>query len=435
MAMELPPDIVRDIFKMFSMPVAICRPETFPWFLGQICSGWRNVFLSMTEHFWGDLVIDLSADKKSFRFPFSVIYYERALEILKICMDYSASYPLSISLFMKRSYYAEEHIFVVDILDALIEQSIRWRKVHFHLQEAELQRLHRVKGHLPLLQSITLTRVYDPHFSSTPVKPVNERFADSFSDSPSLTHLHISAITTWKFDWSSILVLKLLEPLMDTENLLTVLPRATRLEELELGSVNLIMLGINTEIQSVVTLPSLKKLIFNGFSTMLSALAAPNLVHLSLVSSGSSGGAGTSIVPFIRGSSCPLEHLQLRCFKPAIVAEILPLFPSLIRLQLHSSMNLDGLITLLNCDLPGNETPRVPRLKSLEIFDLHGLHQELVAGLSAVVASRAENPEVDRLQELVVSTSGSHTDVDLMVLQMKCEEQGVKLTVTVSGCK
>jgi hypothetical protein len=121
--------------------MAICKPEVFPWFLGQICSGWRTVFLSMSEHFWGDLVIDLSPLK----FPSSVTYYERALDILKICMDHSAGHPLSIYLFMDRSYYAEEHIFVVDILEALIGQSMRWQKVHFHSQEVELQRLQRVK--------------------------------------------------------------------------------------------------------------------------------------------------------------------------------------------------------------------------------------------------------------------------------------------------
>ncbi|KAF8347378.1 hypothetical protein F5887DRAFT_1072375 [Amanita rubescens] len=431
MAMKLPLDVVREIFKIFSTPMAICKPKVFPWFLGQICSGWRNAFLSMSEHFWGDLVIDLSPIKNPFRFPSSVTYYERALDILKICMDHSAGHPLSIYLFMDSSYYAEEHIFVVDILEALIGQSMRWQKVHFHLQEVELQRLQRVKGHIPLLQSITLTRIYDPYFSWTPVKPVNERFADSFSDSPSLTHLHISAITTWKFDWSSILVLKLLEPLMDIENLLSILPQATRLEELELGRVNDYSRPIHERIQNVVTLPSLKKTVFHGLY-ILDVLAAPNLVHLSLIRCGSSyGDIDASIVPFIRRSSCLLEHLQLWNVEPAIVAKVLPLLHSLIRLQCHST-DLEGLITSLNCDLPGNEPPRVPRLKSLEVSP-DELHQKLVAGLSAMVASRARNPKVDVLQELVVSTDGSHTDVDLTALQMKCEEQGVNLTV--SGCK
>jgi len=375
-------------------------------------------------HFWGDLVIGLSPIKNSFQFPSSVTYYERALDILKICMDYSAGHPLSIYLFMDSSYYAEEHIFVVDILDALIGQSMRWQKVHFHLQEVELQRLHRVKGHLPLLQSITLTRIYDPYYAG---KLVNERFADSFSDSPSLTHLHVSAITTWKFDWSLILVPKLLEPLMDEENLLSILPQATRLEELELGGANDYSRPIHERIRSVVTLPSLKKLVFHGLY-MMGVLAAPNLVHLSLVSYGSSYGDGPAkalIVSFIRRSSCPtVEHLQLWGLRPGIVAEVLPLFPSLIRLQVHSR-DLKGLIASLNW----NETPRVPRLKSLEISSPDYLHRESVAGLSAIVASRARNPEVG-LQELVVSTHGSPFDVDLMVLQQKCDEQGVKLTVS-----
>ena len=142
-ALNLSPDIIREIFKNFATPVAIdWKPKSFPWFLGQICAPWRRVFLSMSAHFWGNIAIDVWSAKKPL--TESAAFFECALDILNFCLKCNEGCPLSFS-FKMGLHYVHEYTYVTDILDALIAQSMRWLKAELILQVAEFQRLHQVK--------------------------------------------------------------------------------------------------------------------------------------------------------------------------------------------------------------------------------------------------------------------------------------------------
>ena len=210
---NLPSEIISEIWKNFSTPVPI-HPESasqFPWFLGQICARWRVEFLSMSAHFWGNIDIDFSKGLK--QFPLSVAYFERALDILNFCLKCNEGCRLSFS-FRMGTHYTEEYSYVMDILDALLVQSMRWVKVDLCIQAAEATRLHCIKGRMPLLQSLIFKQreqFNDWRKFSMPIDPGFARFVNAFEGSPSLTHLelYMSNLKAWKCDWSSMVVLRL----------------------------------------------------------------------------------------------------------------------------------------------------------------------------------------------------------------------------------
>jgi hypothetical protein len=165
-------------------------------------------------------------------FPRSVAYFERALDILNFCLKCNEGYPLSFSFWMG-THYTEEYLYVIDILDALLAQSMRWAKVDLRIQAAEIPRLHVIKGRMPLLQSLVFAQTELEDFFM-PIDPGFARFVDAFEDSQSLTHLelYMSNINGWKCDWSSVAVLRL-KSLSTADGLVAALSQSIRLEELE----------------------------------------------------------------------------------------------------------------------------------------------------------------------------------------------------------
>ncbi|KAF8347375.1 hypothetical protein F5887DRAFT_955412 [Amanita rubescens] len=393
-AMKLSPEIVSEIFKNFSTTVIIHKPQLFPWFLGQICAEWRSVFLSSSTQFWGYIEIDHV--KKAF--PGSVHYFKRALDILNFCLKCSQGCPLSFMFRMSLyPYYADEYAYVVDILNALITQSMRWLKAEIYfLPVTELQRLHCVKGRVPLLQSFFLSLPGDL-WGRRDLGPlqVDERFAGTFEQSPNLKHLRLSDMRLSKFHWTSIESFRL-RSLTDAGKLFAALSQATSLEELEIAWI---------------TLPSLKKLVLQTHN-ILGALTAPGLEHLSVNFRGRKEQI-TTIPSFVHRSSCSLKHLSLWSSEPAATVELLSHIPGLSSLLS---------IKFLDCDMPEGASLVAPRLKSLEMETRTELN-------TAMVASRARNPGVDGLQKLSLRTDSTRSTGDLTTLQEQCEKNNVKLTV------
>ena len=438
--LKLSSEIIVEIFKNFSTPVAVFHPrhKSFPWFLGQICAQWRRVFLSMSTHFWGNIEIHVCDATK--RFPQSGAYYERALDMLNFYLKCSEGRPLSFSFAMD-VHYSEEYVYVIDILDALLAQSMRWVKAELSVQGAEARRLHCIKGRTPLLKSLIFNQMEqsqpDWEDFSMPIDPGFARFVDAFEDSPSLTHLELymsTNIERWKCDWSSIVVLRL--TLENTDNLVVALSQSMRLEELEVTEwpyMNSYVdstsdsAPINTA-RSMITLSSLKKmtLSWNAFNVM-GALTAPGLEHLS-IKFGMDRNAG--IIPaFLRRSSCPLGHLVLDSASPAAVVEIVSAVPGLPSLEIHQDYNVDKIINVFNCNLPEGVLLIGPRLKSFQVYLKRELEQEAVVALSNMAASRARNVEVDGLQVLMLWAKYSREQIDFAILQSQFDEQHVELTV------
>ena len=423
--MKLSPEIVNEIFKNFSTTVIIHMPQLFPWFLGQICAGWRNVFLSSSTQFWGHIEIDVSRTKR--RFPDSAAYFERALDILNFCLKCSEGCPLSFMFRMSAIHYAEEYAYVVDILNALIAPSMRWLTAEFHsLPVIELQRLHCIKGRIPLLRSFVFMQPEGRCWGHTiePL-PVNESFAEAFEQSPSLKRLELSDITVSKFHWTSIEYFRL-RSLTDVGKLVAALSQATSLKELEIGWGDIDREPIDIDdAQSTFTLPSLKKLTLHTHN-IFGALTAPGLEHLTVDFPERQEQIKT-ISSFVHRTSCPLKHLSLWHSEPATTVEVLSQIPSLSSLLFRDDNDdIESFIKLLNCDMPEGASLVAPRLKSLE---MEFWEWPPVEELSAMVASRARNPRVDGLQELSLRANFSPQHSDLTILQEQCEQHNVKLTI------
>ena len=232
-ASNLPSDIISEIFKNFSTRLLIHQGpiSDFPWF--------RIVFLSMSAHFWENPKIDFSRTTKIF--PLSVPYFERAFDVLKFCLKCNEGCPLSFYFRMGTDImtYTEEYIYVMDILDALLAQSMRWVKAFLWVQAPEVSRLNHIKGRVPLLQSLVFAQKEpsnDWEDGSMAIDPGFARFVNAFEDSPSLTRvrLYISNIKGWKLDRSSIVVLRL--QLSNADGLVAALWQSMRLEVLQVTS-------------------------------------------------------------------------------------------------------------------------------------------------------------------------------------------------------
>jgi hypothetical protein len=408
--LEFPTEIISEIIKNFSTPVPIHQgPKSFPWFLGHICARWRIVFLSMSTHFWGNIKIDFS--RTMMQLPLSVAYFERALDILNFCLKCNEGCPLSFSFDMG-DLHTEEHSYVTDVLDALLAQSMRWKQADLHLEAAEVARLHRIKGRIPLLQSLLFEQreQFDNWKEiSMPIDPGFARFVNAFENSPSLTHLELYTPNPkgWKCDWSSIVVLRLKSlSLSSTDGLVAVLSQSMRLEELQVTGQRVYTDSPSGPIDaswSMITLSSLKKMTlpWNVFD-VLGVLTAPGLEDLSIEFNNSDKRTGT-VGAFLRRSSCPLGHLVLQYASPAVAVEVLSAIPGLPSLEIHQHFNnnaVNGIIKLFNCNLSEGALLIGPRLKSLQFHLMGGLQQGVVVELSTMVASRAQNVKVDGLQEL-----------------------------------
>ena len=133
--------------------------------------------------------------------------------------------------------HTEEYSYVIDILNALLGQSMRWKQADLHLEAAKVARLHDIKGRIPLPQSLVFEQreQFDNWEEiSMPIDPGFARFVNAFEDSPSLMHLELYTPTLkrWKCDWSSIVVFRL-KLLSNADGLVAALSQSIRLEELE----------------------------------------------------------------------------------------------------------------------------------------------------------------------------------------------------------
>ena len=221
------------------------------------------------------------------QFLLSVVYFERALDILNFCLKCNEGCPLSFSFDMG-ALHTEEYSYVIDILNALFGQSMRWKQADLHLEAAKVARLHDIKGRIPLLQSLVFEQreQFDNWEEiSMPIDPGFARFVNAFEDSPSLMHLELYTPTLkrWKCDWSSIVVLRL-KLLSNADGLVAALSQSIRLEELEVtpGS-NVFRNPTSGPIDracSMITLPSLKKMTLPwNVLDVLGVLIARSFIH------------------------------------------------------------------------------------------------------------------------------------------------------------
>ena len=263
---DIPTEILREIFAYFSSPLQVAQAYQFPWHLGQVCSQWRALFISMRSTFWRKIEIDRRYN------PFLGLTPspKRITTIVTFFLNRTQGAPFSFSFFHPHGYEEYEKKHMRGILKDLLDCSRQWEEVSIPVQLEDLNLLRGAKGHLPLLKRLDITLDYGwdmvPHPSFT-----------IFEDAPLLTHVAVGGISTWEFNWSSLTNLDIGYQ-GNIAGSLHILQKTVNLVELAIG--DLVYEG-HVAIGGLIHLPHLKYLSIRG-DGLLTVLKTPALRRLEI---------------------------------------------------------------------------------------------------------------------------------------------------------
>lgn len=287
---DLAPELVLGIFRHFlsGLKLSVTEPALFPWYLGQICSSWREIFISYPA-FWSNFIIHLESQVE-LQYDFveahcTTMHVEvdahRALAILNTtCLPRSGNFPFSFKLVVYSSRMLKKRG-GLQILELLVRQCTRWHDAHIELHESGLPVLYRVKGKLPVLRSmwVNLWVLYDtPHIVKNILAgPPPSTYADLFVNTPQLRCLHV-CYHPWTIDLSALTVIHLRYPYYQMSLLQDNHSRFSCLEELNIYGRFKLSLDLDTV---PVTLPSIK-ILRTVFGKALELIRTPMLQELCL---------------------------------------------------------------------------------------------------------------------------------------------------------
>ncbi|PBK72019.1 hypothetical protein ARMSODRAFT_797730 [Armillaria solidipes] len=118
-----------------------------PWYLGQVCSSWRNVIETLCPELWSTMTV---------KFPFSyprVPLKADAVEILRVVLERSRNHPLDF-YFGYHATQVREAQAMRQCFDVLVSHSKRWRAVRIVLPPALLPQLSLIRGKIDWLRDI-----------------------------------------------------------------------------------------------------------------------------------------------------------------------------------------------------------------------------------------------------------------------------------------
>src|SRR6266550_1639377 len=206
--LTIPADIVHEIFSHFSSPLRILEAYKFPWYLGQICSKWRAIFMSMKRDFWSEILIEHPRFKSWLQHP--MIYFvhadytvhcdgqmdtERSMAILDFFLAATQGAPFSFDLYNEEPYQAEVVSYVRLVISKLVDHSMQWKNASIQMQLPEVLSLRSVKNRLPMLQSLKLDLCRDEVEGSDHDVTLFSQVADVFEDAPHLTLLELRCLS------------------------------------------------------------------------------------------------------------------------------------------------------------------------------------------------------------------------------------------------
>jgi hypothetical protein len=235
---NLTPELVFGIFGHFlpGLKLSVTEPAQFPWYLGHICSRWRDVFISYPA-FWSNFIIYLELDYDIYGEPRTIHEPDvtRALAILNVCLPRGGNGPFSFKLVLYSydlrygSDQSSKSRCGLQVLELLVGQSNRWHDAHIELCESGLPILYMVKDRLPILRSV---RVNIWSCGAASMRTPSSNYIDLFEDASQLKCLH-AGVFTWRVDWSALTVVHLRYPYRVSMHL-EALSRCSRLEELNI---------------------------------------------------------------------------------------------------------------------------------------------------------------------------------------------------------
>jgi len=339
-------------------------PQGTPMYLGQICSGWRAVALSIPK-LWATFVMST---------------YIRGTPLLRHNLEHewfsrSASHPLSLSISLSDGDERQ--------IDAITRVSDRWSTVYFNMSLRNARRFSNIKTHLALLQHLKLGIFYAHHLSSCNCP------LDIFKDAPRLHSLSIWVefdepipYFTLKLPWSQLKQLHVMG--WSRENSVKTLQKCTNLVHFTYkldawaayGRMDETSVAFPSE--DLVYLPCLQSIDLyeqkgRGFDFLLDHLMVSALRDVTV------GGQFSPIAchqftSLLQRSSCYVQNLHLQDFTAleSQLMECLEHMPTFVELNTeHSSCITDNLILRLTHGSTKNLL--APKLQRFRIYTLQHL--------------------------------------------------------------
>ncbi|KAJ6602522.1 hypothetical protein DFH09DRAFT_1125030 [Mycena vulgaris] len=271
--LTLPREILEEIF-VCCLPEdrgdpLVPDPSVAPMVLLNVCKHWRDIALS-TPRLWCSIRLNL-------RSP----HFQNSLTLLQCWLFRAKSRPLSVAVVYTT---CEEDPSPEALIESLTRFSEQWLDVRLELPFKDLQRLHGIEGHMPLLRKLLIgpTDAYFAGVQGTRFAPIT-----AFSDAPSLREVHL--VTGYPFaielPWAqltklqatSLSVCECLEILEASPSLVECslslrqsfdTANATRIPPLEhLQILTLRTSGFHADLLHCLTLPVLQELQFHVASS------------------------------------------------------------------------------------------------------------------------------------------------------------------------
>ena len=211
---NLAPELVFGIFHHFlpGLKLSVTEPVQFPWYLGHICSQWRDVFISYPA-FWNNFVIHFKRECCRSGEPRAMdVDANHALAILNACLPRSGNCPFSFKLVLyscELCYNSDQNLKSrcgLQILELLVGQSTQWHDADIELHESGLPVLYIAKDKFPRLHSMRVV-LWLP--AAGIMGDPSPTYADLFENTPQLRCLHLCEFTSWRVDWSCLTVVHL----------------------------------------------------------------------------------------------------------------------------------------------------------------------------------------------------------------------------------
>ncbi|KAM6489380.1 hypothetical protein JOM56_015281 [Amanita muscaria] len=192
----LAPEIVCAIFEhlVVGFPLPIFKPHLFPWNLGQVCSAWRDAFISCPK-FWSVFLIDFLPSE------ISLDRFHLADYLVKLCLKRSRDHPICFRFVQTADHLEfpdEKSLLSRQMLQTLMAHSTHWEAAYFHMHMHDYSKMTVVKNRLPILRSLGLWTLV----GKGPIEV--EHFMELFEDVPQLQRIAIHHHTFRTIDPTTI---------------------------------------------------------------------------------------------------------------------------------------------------------------------------------------------------------------------------------------
>ena len=421
----IPPEVLREIFSHLSSPLRLLEPYEFPWYLGQVCSEWRALFLSMQPYFWNEIQIEEPEDCDRQPDPAHV------MPMLTFFLKATNGAPFSFTLYSEDYYDVHEAPKVELILSKLLDHSMQWVNALMELQLPEFLLLRSVKDRVPLLQSLALVLPSDEmeNHDSTLLLQMGKLFENA----PLLTRIKLECLSDvdWKFNWASLTSLHLCSFSDSPHLIITTLRQAINLEEFSLDDTAFWDIDwANIGDTATIQLPRLKYLSVEELF-FLTILETPALEELKIEVEEDKPDNTRIVIEFLLRSNCELSRLSSSYINLPVLIEILTYTPNLEKLLLWDSKFLVDLVKWLTRSTDEAEPQELPlrRLHSLSLncwSEIEGSDLEAVQEM-VIHRDSTIDKSVEGLRELAIytDTSWAGPSAVLKSLESLCKDKRI----------